>query len=83
MAARDGVEPPTPTFSVIFPLSLTTSRVAVGLENTPNTGGPWVIAVGDSTSCARLADDPPARDCGDQRYPADGRGEAGLAGEPL
>jgi hypothetical protein len=51
------VEPPTPVFSeLIFPVFPTTSRVAVGLlntgkkylENTSNTDGPWVIAVGDS-----------------------------------
>jgi hypothetical protein len=56
MVARDGVEPPTPAFSELrFSVFPTTSKVAVGLLNTGKYGQHgwmWVIAVGDSISCA-------------------------------
>jgi len=39
MAARDGVEQPTPPFSELtFPVFPTTSRVALGLPNTGKSG---------------------------------------------
>ena len=46
-----------------------------------NAEGPWVIAAGDFTSCARLADDAPVATMETRGILQMGAGEAGLAGE--